>query len=577
MPKRRSARAVEREVTREQNRAQVTFEFLTEKQKLAWDEYQKNEVLFLTGPAGTGKTFLAMAFAIRDVLEKRRTNIILTRPIVEAGESLGFLPGDLTEKVNPYMVPLYDCYHTLCPGHTIKNKVIEQAFEVAPLAFMRGRAEPLDALIMTPQGHKRMGDIKVGDKVIGSDGLSINVIGVFPQGKKLIYEVIFNDKTSVKCSGDHLWSTITLDEKHHNKGYSVKTTLEIAKRIKNKHNQKIHKIPILTHPVQYKSQEIILDPYVLGVLLGDGHLGKHACYLCSSDNEIVARCNTRLPQGVCIKYNKGYDYRLVNITRTKTSIMLELLRSMNLAGKKSYEKFIPEAYKINSVEVRLEILRGLMDTDGWICTHRSGNTRIQYGSTSKQLADDVMFLVRSLGGYAYCNKREYNENDTHLLRGHVVRHMRPSYQVDIMLPFNPFRLARKANQYVNNQRPAKLISDIVLLQEEECQCIQVDSIDHLYVTSDFILTHNTFSDAVCIFDEAQNATPVQLKLFLSRFGKNSKIIVTGDPGQSDLQNKTGLAKVISKLQGLNGVGFVQFFREDVVRHSLISAILERLE
>jgi phosphate starvation-inducible PhoH-like protein len=139
MPKRRSARAREREVTREQNRAQVTFEFLTEKQKLAWETYQKNEVLFLAGPAGTGKTFLATAFAIRDILEKRRTNIILTRPIVEAGESLGFLPGDLIEKVNPYMVPLYDCYHTLCPGHTIKNKVIEQAFEVAPLAFMRGR------------------------------------------------------------------------------------------------------------------------------------------------------------------------------------------------------------------------------------------------------------------------------------------------------------------------------------------------------------------------------------------------------------------------------------------------------
>lgn len=139
MPKRRSARAVEREATREQNRTQITFEFLTERQRQAWETYQKNEVLFLTGPAGTGKTFLAMMFAVRDILEKRRQNIILTRPIVEAGESLGFLPGDFTEKVNPYMMPLYDCYHMLCPGHTIKNKVIEQSFEVAPLAYMRGR------------------------------------------------------------------------------------------------------------------------------------------------------------------------------------------------------------------------------------------------------------------------------------------------------------------------------------------------------------------------------------------------------------------------------------------------------
>jgi phosphate starvation-inducible PhoH-like protein len=139
MPRRRSERAKEREVTRERARAEVTFEFLTETQQQAWEAYQENDVLFLAGPAGTGKTFLAVAFAIRDILKKQRQHIILTRPIVEAGESLGYLPGDFTEKVNPYMIPLYDCYHSLCPGATMKNKVIEQAFEVAPIAYMRGR------------------------------------------------------------------------------------------------------------------------------------------------------------------------------------------------------------------------------------------------------------------------------------------------------------------------------------------------------------------------------------------------------------------------------------------------------
>jgi phosphate starvation-inducible PhoH-like protein len=139
MPRRRSERAKEREVTRERARAEVTFEFLTETQQQAWEAYQENDVLFLAGPAGTGKTFLAVAFAIRDILKKQRQHIILTRPIVEAGESLGYLPGDFTEKVNPYMIPLYDCYHNLCPGATMKNKVIEQAFEVAPIAYMRGR------------------------------------------------------------------------------------------------------------------------------------------------------------------------------------------------------------------------------------------------------------------------------------------------------------------------------------------------------------------------------------------------------------------------------------------------------
>jgi phosphate starvation-inducible PhoH-like protein len=140
MPNRRSARAKEKVATREQSRASITIEFLTENQQLAYNAYHENAVTFLTGPAGTGKTFLAMAFALQDLLRKETQHIILTRPIVEAGESLGYLPGDFAEKVNPYMVPLYDVYHTLCPGATVRNKVIEQSFEVAPLAYMRGRS-----------------------------------------------------------------------------------------------------------------------------------------------------------------------------------------------------------------------------------------------------------------------------------------------------------------------------------------------------------------------------------------------------------------------------------------------------
>ncbi len=138
MPIRHSKRAKQREAEHEKQ-SQVSFEFLTERQKTAWEEYKQHDVLFLSGPAGTGKTFLAMAFAIYDILTKQRKRIILTRPIVEAGESLGYLPGDFTMKVNPYMIPLYDCYHTICPGQTMKNKIIDNAFEVAPIAYMRGR------------------------------------------------------------------------------------------------------------------------------------------------------------------------------------------------------------------------------------------------------------------------------------------------------------------------------------------------------------------------------------------------------------------------------------------------------
>ena len=98
-----------------------------------------HEMTFAIGPAGTGKTYLAMAAALSALLSKRVTRIILTRPAVEAGESLGFLPGDLEEKVNPYLRPLYDALYSMADMSRIRRLMEEGRIEVAPLAFMRGR------------------------------------------------------------------------------------------------------------------------------------------------------------------------------------------------------------------------------------------------------------------------------------------------------------------------------------------------------------------------------------------------------------------------------------------------------
>ena len=108
-------------------------------QKLAWMGYQNNDMLFMTGPAGTGKTYLAMAFAINDILQGVRKKIILTRPIVQAGEDLGYLPGTFEEKVNPYMLPLLDSIYKLVGEDNPQRDLIDQAIEFAPLAFLRGR------------------------------------------------------------------------------------------------------------------------------------------------------------------------------------------------------------------------------------------------------------------------------------------------------------------------------------------------------------------------------------------------------------------------------------------------------
>ena len=111
----------------------------TENQKEYMDAVDQNEVIIAIGPAGTGKTFLAVAKAVESLENKNIERIILTRPAVEAGESLGFLPGDMKEKVNPYLKPLYDALYSMLPGEKIKKYIENEVIEIAPLAYMRGR------------------------------------------------------------------------------------------------------------------------------------------------------------------------------------------------------------------------------------------------------------------------------------------------------------------------------------------------------------------------------------------------------------------------------------------------------
>ncbi len=111
----------------------------TENQSRYLEEIEKNAITISIGPAGTGKTYLAVASAISALLSKKVSRIILARPAVEAGESLGFLPGDYEEKVQPYLIPLYDAIYEMMQARKIQEYVDNGIIEIAPLAFMRGR------------------------------------------------------------------------------------------------------------------------------------------------------------------------------------------------------------------------------------------------------------------------------------------------------------------------------------------------------------------------------------------------------------------------------------------------------
>jgi phosphate starvation-inducible PhoH-like protein len=123
--------------TRAAGRKQVAPKSVRQREYL--DAIEEHDIVFGVGPAGTGKTYLAMAQAVTYLLAKRVHRIVLTRPAVEAGEKLGFLPGDLQEKVNPYLRPLYDALHDMLDAERVERLLERGVIEVAPIAFMRGR------------------------------------------------------------------------------------------------------------------------------------------------------------------------------------------------------------------------------------------------------------------------------------------------------------------------------------------------------------------------------------------------------------------------------------------------------
>jgi len=126
-----------RSSTKMSGKRQVVPKSVTQKRYL--DEIEQHDIVFGIGPAGTGKTYLAMAQAVSFLLAKRVSRIILARPAVEAGEKLGFLPGDLQEKVNPYLRPLYDALYDMIDLERVERLIERGTIEVAPIAFMRGR------------------------------------------------------------------------------------------------------------------------------------------------------------------------------------------------------------------------------------------------------------------------------------------------------------------------------------------------------------------------------------------------------------------------------------------------------
>jgi phosphate starvation-inducible PhoH-like protein len=566
-------------------RGRKTIRPKTAGQKRYVDAIREQIITFGIGPAGTGKSYLAVALAVQALQAKQVNRIVLTRPAVEAGERLGFLPGDVIAKVDPYLRPLYDALYDMLEPEAVARLMDRGVIEIAPLAFMRGRAQPVSSPVLTPDGFRPIGDLEVGDLVVGSNGEPTLVLGVYRQGERDIFRLSTQDGASTLASADHLWAVRTSDDRRRSKPYRVLTTAAMMGKLRAAHQHR-YELPMLSQPVCFPPRDVPMDPYTLGLLLGDGCLtGSTTPSFATGDPELVVALEERL-RGIVARHTGGSDYALNRITRPGDAVTIAnrvtaAVRELDLWGAKSETKFVPDVYLYNTSEVRLAVLQGLLDSDGRPVMQAKGTCRISYTTTSPRLRDDVTFLVRSLGGIVYGGTRPAVGRSPGRANGRPGDHRNDVYCLDLRLPANvePFRLRRKLEKYraAGGGRPMRFVDRIEPVGTAEAVCIEVAAPDSLYITDDFLLTHNTLNDSFIILDEAQNTTGEQMKMFLTRLGFGSKAVVTGDVTQIDLPEgraRSGLLLVRDILEGIPGLVFVELTGRDVVRHRIVGDIVD---
>lgn len=356
-----------------------------------------------------------------------------------------------------------------------------------------GKALVNSTPILTPEGFVNISDIQVGDLVIGSNGEPTEVWGVFPQGKVNIYRITFSDGSTVDCCEDHQWFV----EERINSYKQVWKTLTTKQMInKGLIIQKACKYRIpMVDPVEFFHQNILIDPYAMGYLLGNGCFAGGSLKVSTQDNEIIKYFSSILPDSIFMKQNSKYDWTIStgNNGGKIKNIWLNYIKKLDFKDKLANLKFIPNEYKFNTFEIRLALFQGLMDSDGSFAKSNIRNSgNLEYSSSSKQLALDVKFLVESFGGIA-----RLSEKDSSFTYKGEQKDGQKHYRLTISLPSKiiPFRLKRKLKNYIprTKYQPTRLIKSIEFIGVEEATCISVSALDSLYVIKDCIVTHNTKS------------------------------------------------------------------------------------
>jgi hypothetical protein len=353
----------------------------------------------------------------------------------------------------------------------------------------RGGGKDLEenTVVYTEKGPVKIKDVKVGDKIFGANGKLTTITQRRDFSNQLQYKITFADGRTIECGGGHLWTVIKQNGK--------KQTLELNDIKENYLGYKrtngsrdVKYFIQQTEAIQYSQKNLPIDPYFLGLWLGDGN--SHNPGITTLDKEIVdyitEYSNT---MGLHVKPNQNtfktcptYNLNIKGGGRFKKNPLKEILRDLNLL----FNKHIPEIYKYSSVEQRLELVKGLMDSDGY-CDEK----HIEFSNKNETLVNDLKSILESLG--IKVTKKEKVVNNTIY------------FLLAIKSPISIFKLGRKQrywkyidsnNQYQITYKNKKIskngIINITPTKVKPSVCIAVDNEDSLFVAGDYIVTHNSY-------------------------------------------------------------------------------------
>lgn len=394
-----------------------------------------------------------------------------------------------------------------------------------------GKSLPVNTLIYTPKGVKKIGELKVGDKVIGSNGKPCKVTGVFPQGYRETYKITFNDNCSIFASDDHIWSVAQAGMpkerlKKYGKKYINLTTKQMYEggivtfRRKFRNTEKTYnieakykvnekekwQIPIVK-PINFRGNEKLpIDPYLFGLILGKGIFKNQNVVLHINENESEL-------------FQKKYNLPELTKFRDKRKFLVEIdgyLYNFKHWSKRSEPRYIPDIYKYSTLENRISLVQGLMDSIGY-CT-KKGNSKevlLKVSTSQEKLFDDFCELVQTIGGWVRKKFFLKNEDD---VTGKITYKKPHNASLKFPRGINPFLYTKEAEIYFKSKRStlSRTITKIEKVEPMDSICISVDSEDNLYVAEHCIVTHNTTSSIIAAieggFERILVVCPASLKL-----------------------------------------------------------------